>query len=128
MSFSEFHEWGGGIVWMGPIDLLGLINLGLFAYLLYCKAIKKNLPDKTLQALKQIGGLALAWGAFATLAGFFQALGALEEAKDTIPFPVICGGLKVALITVLYGFVVYMISMASFIIFKFAKPAESKSI
>lgn len=124
MSLSELH-YSGGTVWMLPIDFLGLINLGLIAYLVYCKTLKKSLPDKSLQALKQIGGLSLAWGAFATLAGFFQAFGALEEAKDTIPFPVICGGLKVALITVLYGFLVYMISLAAFILFSVPKASQT---
>ncbi len=125
MSLSEIHEMGGGIIWMSPIDILGLINLGLIAYLIYHKATKKSLSEKALMLLKQIGGLALAWGAFATLAGFFQALGALEEAKDTIPFPVICGGLKVALITVLYGFLVYMISLAAYIVFTVFKTSEA---
>lgn len=125
MSLSELHEWGGGIIWMSPIDILGIINLGLIAYLLYGKLTNRPISEKSLQALKQIGGLSLAWGAFATLAGFFQALGALEEAKDTIPFPVICGGLKVALITVLYGFLVYMISLAAFILFSVLKTSQT---
>jgi biopolymer transport protein ExbB/TolQ len=68
-----------------------------------------------LEALKHVGGFAVAAGAFGTLTGLFQAFGALEEAKDVIPFNVICGGMKVALITVLYGLIVYMISMLFYI-------------
>jgi biopolymer transport protein ExbB/TolQ len=45
----------------------------------------------------------------------FFAFGDLERMKETLPFNVIMGGLKVALITTLYGLIIFLISLFSFI-------------
>ncbi len=107
MSLSELHTQGG-IIWMVPIDLLALACLAL-AIRAHMLIQSKKSATGTIASLQQIGGIAFAWGAFSTLVGLFQAFGALEASQDVIPFPVICGGLKVALITVLYGNLVYLI-------------------
>ena len=66
-----------------------------------------------------------AFGAFGTLVGLFFAFGALEAMKETLPFNVISGGLKVALIAVLYGLIVYIITLIAYIILKLLKPATT---
>lgn len=116
-SLSELYS-SGGTIWMHPITLLFLINVGIAVYVLLSWINKKQWLMKWIEAIKQLGGLAVAWGAFATLVGLFQAFGALEESKDVIPFQVIMGGLKVALITVLYGLIVFCISQLVYILFK----------
>jgi hypothetical protein len=116
-SLSELYS-SGGTIWMHPITLLFLINVGIAIFVLLSWVNKKQWLMKWIEAIKQLGGLALAWGAFATLVGLFQAFGALEESKDVIPFQVIMGGLKVALITVLYGLIVFCISQLVYILFK----------
>lgn len=106
----------GGPSYMFPIDIAALIILALIGYLLFAHTTKNSMPEKTLAALKHVGGFALAWGAFGTLVGLFEAFNALEGMKEMIPFQVLCGGLKIALITVLYGFIVYLISLVSYIV------------
>ena len=52
--------------------------------------------------VKEIGLFALAFGCFATILGLMQAFDAIT-ASGPIPTEVLCAGLKVALITTIYG-------------------------
>ena len=108
----------GGAYFMFPIAILLIINLCIIGYLLFNLSSKKSLPTKPLELVKHIGGFALVWGAFGTLVGLFEAFNALESMKEMIAFNVLCGGLKVALITALYGFVTYLISLLAYIVLK----------
>ncbi|MBQ1648818.1 MAG: hypothetical protein II031_05930 [Bacteroidales bacterium] len=60
--------------------------------------------------VKEIGIGALAVGIFWMLSGLSQALGGLQIVGDISP-SLVCGGLKATLIPVLYGLVVYFISL-----------------
>jgi hypothetical protein len=44
--------------------------------------------------------------------------GALEEIKETLPLSVISGGVKVAIINLLYGLIVFCSSLLTYIILK----------
>ena len=105
----------GGTVYMHPLTLVLLINLGLSIFVVVAVLQKKKLNKNFLEAIRQLGGLALAWGAFSTLIGLFFAFDSLEGMKETLPLNVIMGGLKVALITVLYGLIIFILSLISFI-------------
>lgn len=124
-TLSQLYDWGGAL-WMHPITLLFLINIGIIIYAIISKFVSKQLDSKWIEAMKQLSGLALAWGTFASLAGLFQAFEALEESKEVIPFQVIMGGLKVGLITVLYGLIVFCISQVAYIVFKFLSPTSNQ--
>ena len=100
---------------MFPLALLLLINLGLIGFVILRTIQKKRINSRVLELIRQLGGLALAWGVFSTVVGLFFAFGALEEMKDTVPFEVIMGGLKVALITALYGMIIFIISLVAYI-------------
>ncbi len=110
----EIHAVGG-MQFMAPLTLLLLINLGLIGFVLIRTIQKKRNNSAILELIRQVGGLALAWGVFSTVIGLFFAFGSLEEMKDTVPFEVIMGGLKVALITALYGMIIFIISLVAFI-------------
>lgn len=102
MSLSEFYV-SGGIMYMHPITIAFIANLALITIAILQIAQKKSVNQKLIEIGKQLGGLALALGVFGTVAGLFQAFDALENSPDIIPFQVIMGGLKVALITALYA-------------------------
>ena len=116
-TLSELYSWGGA-PFMHPLTLFLIANSCLVIYVVVLRIQKKQNHLTLIEAIKQIGGLALAWGTFSTIAGFFQAFEALEEIKEMLPFQVIMGGMKVALITVLYGFIIFILSMLAYIIFK----------
>ena len=60
--------------------------------------------------VKEIGLFALAFGFFGTILGLFQMFDALSS-EGPIPQEVICAGLKVNLITFIYGIIIYLVSL-----------------
>lgn len=69
--------------------------------------------------VKEIGLFALAFGFLGAILGLFQVFDAIHSAENVIPQSVICGGLKVSLITIIYGAIIYLISL---VIRIFQKP------
>ncbi len=120
-SLLDLHTTGGTI-WMTPLSLFLAINVSLLIYVIIARVQNKTLSTRWVEAIKQVGLLAAVWGAFSTIIGFFQAFGALEEIKEMLPFQVIMGGMKVALITVLYGLLIYCLSLVAFIILQLTAP------
>ncbi len=116
-SFFSLH-FEGGPPFMVPLSLLFVLNMGIFIYILIAIIQKKQFNPKWLEAIKQVGGLAAAYGAFGTILGLFFAFDALEAMKEMIPLQVIMGGLKVGLITVLYGLFIFCLSFLAYIILK----------
>ncbi len=116
-SFYSLHIEGGP-PYMFPLSFLLIVNICIFIYVVVAVIQKKELNSKWLEAIKQIGGLAAAWGTFSTIIGLFYAFDALEASQEIIPFQVIMGGLKVAVITVLWGLIIYCLSLLAYIILK----------
>ena len=86
----------GGTIGMGVITLL-------LAFMLFA-------AWKFPAWVKEIGIAALVASILWTLLGLYQAFGALLRAPDISPI-VIFGGLRVALISTIYGMGVYLISL-----------------
>src|SRR4051812_34377209 len=101
----------GGIQYMVPLTLMFLFMLVMVVIELVQKFRTGTTSARRTDFVKQIGLLALAWGTLSTLIGFFYAFGDLSRSGDTIPFNDIMGGLRVALITVLYGAIIYVVSL-----------------
>lgn len=68
--------------------------------------------------VKEIGLFALAFGFLGTLLGLFQAFGAIGTIEEALPQHVIFTGMKLTLITLIYGIIVYLISLVIRIIQK----------
>jgi hypothetical protein len=94
-TLSRFFVEGG---------MTGMILISLLLIALFVAAWKAP------RWVKEIGIGALVLSVFLTLVGLFQILGLTEMFADT-PFPVISGGLKIAIIPLLYGLIVYFISL-----------------
>lgn len=60
--------------------------------------------------VKEIGLLALATGFFYQMLGLYQACGAIQQAGD-ISLGLMAGGYKVSLIAVMYGLLIYALSL-----------------
>ncbi len=118
----------GGVEFMHPITLLLILNMAIAGYVIYSRISRKAINPNWLEVIKQGGGFALAVGTFGTLAVLFLAFNALEQSEQLIPFQVIMGGLKVSLITVLYGLIVFFISMIAYIILKLKQTAGATHI
>ena len=86
----------GGLVWM--------IGISLFLIAIFIAAWKAP------RWVKEIGIGALVFAIFGTLLGLAQVFDAIQMFGDISP-AVICGGLKVTLITTFYGLIVYFVSL-----------------
>ena len=86
----------GGLVWM--------IGISLFLIALFIAAWKAP------RWVKEIGIGALVFAIFGTLLGLAQVFEAIQMFGDISP-AVICGGLKVTLISTFYGLIVYFVSL-----------------
>lgn len=61
--------------------------------------------------VKEIGIAALVVGVFGTILGFLQAASFIQQYAGDISPNIIWGGVKVGLIPVLYGLIVYFVSL-----------------
>ncbi len=120
MSLIDFYI-SGGVSYMHVMTFILLLNIALIIYVAFFNAQKKVIHDKWIETIKQLGGFALAWGAFSTLVGFFEIFRDLSSVVEVLPFQVIMGGLQVALITVLYGFCVFHFSIFAVIILRLTR-------
>lgn len=94
-AFVQFFVEGG----LGGMSIITL----LFAFMLFA-------AWKFPAWVKEIGIAALVASILWTLLGLYQAFGALLRAPDISPV-VIFGGLRVSLISTIYGIVIYLISL-----------------
>ena len=105
----------GGMPFMAPLSFIFLTIIALIASAILSAIRKKRINEKILEFIRQLGGLALAFGTFGTIVGLYFAFKSLSEMEETLPLNVIMGGLKVGLITVIYGLIIFLISLAAFI-------------
>jgi biopolymer transport protein ExbB/TolQ len=124
-SLIDLHIHGVTIFTI-PLLLMLATNIGIALFLLFARIQKKQVKTKWLEAIKQIGSLAVGWGTLSTTVGLFQAFDAIERTKEMWPIQIIMGGLKVALITVNYGLFIFCISLLSYILFKLTAKDLSK--
>lgn len=94
-SISQFFLQGGPT---------GMIVITLFLIALLIAAWKAP------RWVKEIGIGALAVSVFWTLRGLYQILGFIEMFDD-VSRSVTCGGIRVAMISLFYGIIVYFISL-----------------
>lgn len=124
-SITQFHQ-DGGTIFMYPLSTLLLINVFLIVYQMTRIVQKKNLVPQQIEIVKQIGLLAAAFGALCTILGLFEAFGALSRGNQVWPFQVIMGGMKVALITALYGLLIYCISLFAYILLQLTSTKSNQ--
>lgn len=96
----------GGPLFMG---ILSLVLIGvIISVVRYVTAAEKS-KDK-LDLIKSFGLLAAVIGVLGQLIGLFDALKFIEQAGQIAP-GMLAGGIKVSMITTLYGLFIYVISL-----------------
>ncbi len=79
----------------------------IYAAVSYLK--KEEKKSKDLDLIKSIGLFALVTGVFGQLIGLFSAFKYIQEA-GSVSHAMLAGGLKVSLITTMYGTLIFLIS------------------
>lgn len=103
----------GGPLFMGILTLLFLMMLALAIYrglqLRRNEILHETIFRHQLTHIKSVGLFALVFGIFGQLLGLYQAFAAIERVGDISP-ALLAGGLKVSMITTLYGALIFLIS------------------
>ena len=111
--FNLFYE--GGILFMSILTLLLLILLSISVY--YGTLIIKSESEPELRNLyrhrityiKSIGLLSLVVGIFGQLIGMYQGF-SLIQTSGAISQALLLAGIRISMITTLYGMVIFIIS------------------
>lgn len=106
----------GGPLFMGILTLLFLgVLFSAFKY-----AFSNNKAESNRDLIKSIGLFALITGIFGQLIGLFSAFQAIEM-MGTVSPAILAGGLKVSMITTLYGILIYIVSFLIWLFFRLKK-------
>lgn len=99
------------------MSVLTILLIIMVAWIIYhfvmATSSQKNTKVDTLRKLgygKSIGLFAMITGIFGQLIGIYQAFSAIQQAGDISP-KLVYGGIKVSMITTLYGIFIYLFSL-----------------
>lgn len=99
---------------MSILTILFVIMIAWFLYhLIAVYNFRQLSPETVLRRFgygKSIGLFAMITGIFGQLIGFYEAFSVIEHAVDISP-GMLYGGIKVSMITTLYGISIYLISL-----------------
>jgi flagellar motor component MotA len=117
----------GGPLFMGILTFLFFIILAIAVYHLVI-ILKNDFKDinesrKKLKYIKSLGLFAFITGIMGQLMGLYNAFGAIEKAMDISP-PILAGGLKVSMITTIYGALIFLISYLLWIILDYVASTK----
>lgn len=107
----------GGAFFMYPL----LVMLILVIILIVKAFVKKESMDKTTILLKSITLFALVWGFLGHIIGMIGAFDAIES-TDEITSTMFAAGLKISLLTPVFGSVVFLIGRLGIIILTWISP------
>ena len=102
--FDIFSQ--GGPLFMGILTLILLSLVAVFVLSLIKKRDEKQLLQ-SIQWLKSLGTLGLVVGILGQLIGLFSAFSVIETSQGISP-TMLASGLKVSMITTLYGLIIFI--------------------
>ena len=117
--FELFSQ--GGPLFMGILTLILLSLIVVFVISLVQRGDEKQL-NQSVHWLKSIGTLGLVTGILGQLIGLFSAFDHLETV-ESISTDMLVGGLKVSLITTLYGMLIYIVHLFFVMVLRRWQPA-----
>lgn len=106
---SLYYE--GGPLYMGGITLLAivLVSFAIYTFTRMNSSLSSENRMKHFRILKEMGLLALVFGLFSMCISFTGMFAAIEQAGD-VSSAVLAGGMKVMMIPVVYGFIIFLLS------------------
>jgi hypothetical protein len=104
----------GGPLFMGILTLLLVVMVAVAVYF-FISIVANKTGDKVnfrhqLTYVKSVGLFTMITGILGQMIGLLQAFKAIEQAGDVSP-AILAGGLKVSMITTLYGIFIYLLSI-----------------
>ena len=109
----------GGAFFMYP-----LLFILILVIILIAKAfVKKDSKEKTISLLKSITLFALVWGFLGHIIGMIGAFDSIESSNE-ITSATFAAGLKISLLTPVFGSVVFLVGRLGIIILTWITPAK----
>ena len=112
-----FYE--GSALFMSILTIVLIVLLAWAIYHFLPVILKKDISSsktrERLKHIKTIGSFALVLGILGQLIGLYEAFGAIQQMGDVSP-ALLAGGLKVSMITTIYGVAIYLVSLILWII------------
>lgn len=112
----------GGPLFMGILTAILIILIAWTIYhaipVVTGKDLKALRSRMRIRHIRTIGIFGFTTGILGQMIGLFQAFNAIEKAGDVSP-ALLMGGLKVSMITTLYGFFIFLISLLLWFILDF---------
>lgn len=108
----------GGPTFMIPLVLLIVVIVVLFALAL----IGKQAIGKTSKLIAHISLFAMVWGFLGSTIGLITAFDAIEGAGG-VSQPMMASGLKIALLTTLFGLIAFLIGRVAIIVLTLKEKA-----
>lgn len=104
----------GGPLFMGILSILLLLLLSMATYR-GVQIVRNDIEHETrfrrqLSHIKSMGLFTLVVGIFGQLLGLYQAFSAIESMGGQISPALLAGGLKVSMISTLYGMIIFLLS------------------
>lgn len=99
----------GGPLFMGILTILFIVLIALFVKALLKKEENESRNRGGKRLLKSVGTLALVIGILGQLIGLYSAFSMMELSGPVSP-NILAGGLKVSLITTMYGLLIFICS------------------
>lgn len=118
----------GGALFMSILTIVLIVLLAWAIYHFLPVILKKGVSlaktKERLKHIKTIGSFALIFGILGQLIGLYQAFGVIQQIGDVSP-ALLAGGLKVSMITTLYGMAIYLVSLTLWVILDYVLSQKS---
>ena len=111
----EAHKIGGP--YMKVISVMAILTLVVTVWKTWEIYGKKKVDFKLLELILMGGSMAAAFGIFSQIVGIVQALEAIRAAADISP-EIVMGGAIVSFYAPIWGFLVFIVSLALYFILK----------
>ena len=116
MSLFELFRMGG-IEFMTIISIFGIGMIFYSVKSIIKVFVKNDYNGKGINFILMFGSLALIFGILGQAIGMFQAFAAIQEAGDISP-GLIAAGLRISMITPLYGVIYFIISIPIWVVLR----------
>jgi len=105
----------------GPLFMYTTLTLLIVIIALLVRGfVKPTTRDKTITLVSSISLFVLVWGFLGQMLGLITAFDAIEAAGDISP-AMLAGGLKIAILSPLFGMIVFLIARIGIIILNLIK-------
>lgn len=104
----------------GPVFMIPILFMLILCIIIFVKALISPKNEGLQSMLKEVGLLALIWGLIGQCIGLIGAFDAIESVGG-VAMDIIAGGIKITLLSALFGLAVFFIARVGAVILSLKK-------